>query len=149
MEAVIDFTWLILGLCSIAGGLFAVKIVTGHQDSRSKVLKAKLKDMEDYLLFQKKQTQIYKNKVSNSERPPQIEGDIGELDAILPDILGDFKHLAPKWLQPLLGNSDMQKWLMDYIGKNPEKAGELFGKIVKKATPKGISGSTDQQVAAL
>ena len=41
----------------------------------------------------------------------------------------------------------MQGWIMKYVQENPEKAGEMFGKIVKKTINKGKS--EDTQVAAL
>lgn len=116
----------------ISGFLAGTKMVLSYNASGSKISKAKMREMEDYTLYLKKQIQVYKNKASNMERGPEIEGEIDELDSVLPNIFAEFKEYAPKWLKPFLGNPDMQKWLLEYAQKNPEKVQGMIGKVMSK-----------------
>lgn len=73
----------------------------------------------------------YKNKASNMEKGPIVEGEIGELDAILPELVSGFESYAPKWLKPFLKNQETQKWIIKYATENPDKVSGWFGKLVK------------------
>lgn len=132
MNMEFDITPIVIILISIFGGLYITKIIISHQGSGSKYLKAKIKEMEEYADYQKKMIQHYKNKASNMEKPPAIEGNIDELGGILPDIVGQFADYLPRWAQPLLKDKESQKWILEYIEKNPDKAKEWFGRIVGK-----------------
>jgi len=46
------------------------------------------------------------------ERGPQIDGDINELDEILPNVVSEFADFAPKWLQPILKDTESQQWIL-------------------------------------
>ena len=84
----------------------------------------------------------YKNKASNMERGPSIEGEIGELDQILPELVSGFEQYAPKWLKPFLKNKDTQQWLIKYATDHPDKVSGWFGKMVKS------KGSKQEEQAA-
>jgi len=95
----------------------------------------------DYILELEDKVKHYKNKASNMERGPTIEGDVSELDAILPELIGGFENYAPKWLKPFLKDKNMQSWLVKYAQEHPETVSKYIGKMVK---PKG--GSTSETV---
>ena len=131
----IQFDWLVIGIISIALIVMSPRIANTFTLQSTKSQK-KLQNLDnEYIAELESQLKKYKNKASNMERGPQIQGEISELGQLLPELLGQFQHLAPKWIQPLLKDENMQKWLVDYVSKNPEKAGEFFGKIIKKQLP--------------
>jgi len=97
---------------------------------------------DDYIDELEDKVKHYKNKASNMERGPSVEGDIGELDAILPELIGSFESYAPKWLKPFLKDKNMQTWLIKYAGEHPETVSKYVGKMLK---PKG--GTAQEQPA--
>ncbi len=141
----LDLTPIIITIVASIGIIFTSKTLVSHFSTGSKYLKSKIKEMEEYTVYQKKMIQHYKNKASNMEKPPQIEGDIEELDGILPEIVGQFAEYLPKWAQPLLKDQNAQKWLLEYVSKNPEKAKEFFGKMVGKKIGKNKEENADNQ----
>ena len=128
----IDITAIAIAIIAVIGIVFAGKTILNHQNQGSKYTKSKIKEQDEYVLFLKKQIQVYKNKASNMQKPPQIDGDIDELGDILPDIVSQFSQYAPKWMQPFLRDENAQKWILDYVTKNPEAAKKWFGKMVGK-----------------
>jgi len=79
-----------------------------------------------------------KTKLSARERGPKIEGDVGQLSELLPELLGSFESFVPKWLKPIIANKDIQKTLINKIQEDPEKFGDLFTKLIgKKQTTDG------------
>ncbi len=73
-----------------------------------------------------------------------IEGSIDELGGIIPELIGQFGEYLPKWAQPLIKDENAQKWILDYVQKNPDKAKEFFGKMVGKKIDKKESTNYDQ-----
>lgn len=143
----IEITPIIIVIIASIGGYFISKVMLSHFSTGSKYLKGKMKEMEDYIAYQKKMIQHYKNKASNMERPPQIEGDIDELGGILPDLVGQFADYLPNWAQPLVKDPKTQQWLLEYVEKNPDKAKEWFGKLIGKKKG-GATGAvpTDEEI---
>ena len=135
MEFLISFEWLVIGIVSIVTICMTPKIATTLTTSSSKSQRKLQKLDEEYISELELRLKQYKNKANNMERGPQIQGEMSELGQLLPELLGQFGHMAPKWAQPLLKDENMQKWLAEYVTKNPEKAGEFFGKIIKKQLP--------------
>lgn len=133
----IDLTWIIISITGIIGALLGSKMVLNHQTTGSKYSRSKVKELEEYTEYLKKQMRVYKNKASNIDRGPSYEGNIEEIDSVIPNIVGEFADYAPKWLKPILKDKESQKWILDYIGKNPDKAKEWFGKLTKKSDIKG------------
>ena len=105
--------------------------------------------MEDYTAYQKKMIQHYKNRASNMEKPPLVEGSIDELSGIIPELIGQFGEYLPKWAQPLIKDENAQKWILDYVQKNPDKAKEFFGKMVGKKVSKDGQGQTDPEILSV
>lgn len=87
----------------------------------------------------------YKNKASNMERGPRIEGNIEELDTIMPNLVKEFAPFAPKWLKPFLGNEDMQKFIVDYATKHPDKVQGVVSKLIKKKGDKELESQPELQ----
>jgi len=79
-----------------------------------------------------------KHQLSARERGPKVDGDIGQLSELLPDLLGSFESFVPKWLKPIIANKDIQTTLIKKIQEEPEKFANLFGKLIgkKQATDK-------------
>ena len=128
----IDLTPIIITFTAIVGIVLTSKTLLTHFSSGSKYLKNKMKEMEDYTAYQKKMIQHYKNKASNMEKPPMVEGNVDDLGGILPELIGQFGEYLPKWAQPLIKDENAQKWILEYVQKNPEKAKSFFGKMVGK-----------------
>jgi hypothetical protein len=85
---------------------------------------------------------VYKNKANSIERAPHVEGDMGQLGELIPEIVGAFGDNVPKWAQGLLKDKEMLNFVMQQVKDNPDKAKEWFGKIVGKkqdATEQGDS----------
>ena len=128
----LDITAISISIIAVIGIVFASKTILNHQNQGSKYTKSKIKEQDEYVLFLRKQIQVYKNKASNMQKPPQIDGNIEELDGILPELVGQFSQYAPKWMQPFLQDENAQKWILDYVTKNPETAKKWFGKMIGK-----------------
>lgn len=99
---------------------------------------------EEYIEELEEACRHYKNKASNMERGPKVEGNLDDIKEIAPDLLKEFVPYAPKWLKPLLGNEAIQGSILEYVTKNPEKAGQLFSKFVKNK--KGGKSGDDEKV---
>ena len=128
----LDFTMIAIAAMVIVPSAMIARILMNKGETGVKYLRSQLKMQDELIAELESQCRKYKNKASNNERGPQIEGDLSELDTIIPNVVSEFGDYAPKWLRPLLKNPDAQKWILDYVGKNPDKASELFGKILKK-----------------
>ena len=113
----LDITAISISIIAVIGIVFASKTILNHQNQGSKYTKSKIKEQDEYVLFLRKQIQVYKNKASNMQKPPQIDGNIEELDGILPELVGQFSQYAPKWMQPFLQDENAQKWILDYFRK--------------------------------
>jgi hypothetical protein len=124
-------------------GIAITKILTNQRVKSQFVAQEIKKDYgeilksRDQLIEALKQDVLkYKNKASNMETGPRIEGELGELTNFLPDIVKEFEPYAPKWLKPILGNQDAQAWIVEYVSKHPEKLEEWFARFIKsKGTP--------------
>ena len=143
----IDFTSISIAVAVVIGGYFVTKLALNRQDSNKKVWKDKEKEMNEYIIFLKKQMQVYKNKASNMERGPELEGDLGELGSLIPNFIGEFSEYAPKWLKPFLKNQDIQAALITKVKENPEKFSDVFGKLIgKKGEKKESEESTSAEI---
>ena len=145
----VDLTPIIIAFVIVSGAILTSRALLTHFSSGSKYLKNKMREMEDYTAYQKKMIQHYKNKASNMEKPPMIEGSIDELGGIIPELIGQFGEYLPKWAQPLIKDENAQKWILDYVQKNPDKAKEFFGKMVGKKVNKDGQGQTDSETLSV
>jgi len=127
-----DFTAVSITIIAVIGMIFGSKTILNYQNQGSKYTKAKVKEQDEYVKYLKSQITIFKNKANNMERGPQIEGDINELDGILPNVVSEFADFAPKWLQPILKDNESQQWILKYVQEHPDVAKKWFSKIVGK-----------------
>lgn len=147
MDFVLSFEWLIIGIIAVTALITTPKIVQNMTLSSTKSQK-KLQQLDnEYIEELEHQLKKSKMQFNNAQKGPQVQGELSELGELLPEVLENFQGMAPNWLKPFLKNKDMQGWIMKYVQENPEKAGEMFGKIVKKTVNK--TKGEDTQVAAL
>jgi len=78
-----------------------------------------------------------KNAMNSRERGPKIEGELGDLQNLLPELLGSFDNFAPKWLKPFLRNKEIQSVIIEKVKNDPEKFVGLFSKIIGKKSKDG------------
>lgn len=115
----------------VIGGVIIARIVMNRPDQQSKYAKKTDKMRDEYIFELEDKVKHYKNKASNMERGPSIEGDLAELDEILPELIGGFENYAPKWLKPFLKDKNMQSWLIKYAQEHPDTVSKYIGKMVK------------------
>jgi len=89
-----------------------------------------------------------KTRLSARERGPKVEGDIGNLSELLPDLLSSFESFVPRWLKPIIANKDIQSTLIKKVQEEPEKFADLFSKLIgkKQATDGQISNTTQESL---
>jgi len=57
---------------------------------------------------------------------------MGDLDGVLPELLGQVEGILPKWASKFLkSNPDIVNTVVKYAKENPDKAKELIGRFVK------------------
>jgi hypothetical protein len=135
---------LIIAVCIvIIGGFVGLKWVK-YRALDANYVKQKVKVYEDLAEEYKQEMQHWKGKFNQSKQAPQIDGEIDELESILPNLFAEFSPHVPTWLKPLLNNKDVQTWLLKYVHEHPDKAGEWFGKIVRKSNNKSASNQVTQ-----
>ena len=140
----VDLTPIIVSVVAIVGIVMTSKIFLNHKGSGSKVLRDKIKEHEEYEKYLKKMNTVYKNKANSIERAPHVEGDMGQLGELIPEIVGAFGDNVPKWAQGLLKDKEMLNFVMTQVKNNPDKAKEWFGKIVgKKSNDEKTNGSDE------
>jgi len=127
-----DVTFIAIACIISVAGFLSVRVLTNTQTTGSKYLKLKLKELEDYSEYLKKQNRVYKSKIGSIERGPNLEGDINELSTVLPQLVSEFGDFVPKWLKPFINDPKMQEWILKYVQDNPDKAKDWFSRIVKK-----------------
>lgn len=131
---------IIAALC-VGGALGITKILRKSSDYELKLLKKQFKALEIYTSELEEDNKSLQNTMNRKERGPAIEGEPSELKTILPQLLGEFGHLAPKWMQPLLKNDGFSQWIAEYVEKHPDKAAAMFGKFFKgKEKPQQQNG---------
>lgn len=133
--------WLIIGVIGIATVITIPKIIQLNRLTSTKSQKKLQALDQEYIEELEYQLKKFKNKANSMENGPKVEGDISELATLLPNVIGEFSNYAPKWLKPILAQPDAQKWIIEYVEKNPEQASKLFSRIVK---PKGSAKGEEQ-----
>jgi hypothetical protein len=137
---------LIIALCMvIIGGFVGLKWVK-YRALDANYVKQKVKVYEDLAEEYKQEMYHWKGKFMQSKQVPQIDGSIDELESILPNLFTEFSPYVPTWLKPLLNNKDVQTWMIKYVHDNPDKAGEWFGKIIRKSNVNKESSNQNTQI---
>jgi len=76
------------------------------------------------------------------QKGPELS-EIGDLDGVIPELLGQVEGILPKWAGKFLkSNPDIVNSVIKYAKDNPDKAKELIGRFVK-IKPKAAAANVD------
>jgi len=122
------------------GGVLSARIMLNRPKKVDKYTKKLDASREIYIEELEDDLATAKHQLSARERGPKVEGEIGQLSELLPDLLGSFESFVPRWLKPIIANKEIQGTLIKKIQEEPEKFANLFGKLIgKKTTEQGSS----------
>jgi len=122
------------------GSVFSARILLNRPKKVDKYTRKLDASREIYIEELEDDLATAKHQLSARERGPKVEGDIGNLSELLPDLLGSFESFVPRWLKPIIANKDIQTTLIKKIQEEPEKFANLFGKLIGKKTIEQESG---------
>ena len=89
------------------------------------------KQQEDYIGEVERKNRSLQNKLNSMQKGPELS-EMGDLDGVLPELLGQVEGILPKWATKFLkSNPDIVNSVISYAKDNPDKAKELIGKFVK------------------
>ena len=89
------------------------------------------KQQEDYITEVERKNRSLQNKLNSMQKGPELS-EMGDLDGVLPELLGQVEGILPKWATKFLkSNPDIVNSVVSYAKENPDKAKELIGKFVK------------------
>jgi len=99
------------------------------------------KQQEDYITEVERKNRSLQNKLNSMQKGPELS-EMGDLDGVLPELLGQVEGILPKWATKFLkSNPDIVNSVIGYAKENPDKAKELISRFVK-IKPK--AGTADQ-----
>ena len=103
------------------------------------------KQQEDYIGEVERKNRSLQNKLNSMQKGPELS-EMGDLDGVLPELIGQLDGILPKWASKFIkGQPDLVKTVIEYAKSNPDKAKELIGKFVKvKPTTKSPSDAALQ-----
>ena len=101
------------------------------------------KQQEEYITEVERKNRSLQNKLNSMQKGPELS-EIGDLEGVLPDLLGQVENILPKWATKFLkSNPDLVNTVVNYAKENPDKAKDLIGKFVKiKPTSKAVSDAS-------
>jgi hypothetical protein len=89
------------------------------------------KQQEEYIHELEQGKRKLQNKLNSMQKGPELS-ELGDLDGVLPELLGQVENILPKWATKFLkGNPDLVNTVVNYAKENPDKAKELIGRFVK------------------
>ena len=89
------------------------------------------KQQEEYISEVERKNRSLQNKLNSMQKGPVIS-EMGDLDGVLPELVGQLDGSLPKWATKFLkSNPDIVNTVVEYAKSNPDKARELIGKFVK------------------
>jgi hypothetical protein len=89
------------------------------------------KQQEEYISEVERKNRSLQNKLNSMQKGPELS-EMGDLDGVLPELLGQVEGILPKWATKFLkSNPDIVNSVITYAKDNPDKAKELIGKFVK------------------
>ena len=89
------------------------------------------KQQEEYITEVERKNRSLQNKLNSMQKGPELS-EMGDLDGVLPELLGQVEGILPKWATKFLkSNPDIVQSVIGYAKENPEKAKDLIGKFVK------------------
>jgi len=126
------------------GAIIAAKIILNRPKSADKYQKKLDSSRERYIQELEDDLHDAKQTMNSRERGPKMEGDIGDLANLLPEVIGNFDSFAPKWLKPFLRNKEIQSVIIEKVKNDPEKFAGIFSKLInKKSKDEGGSVPSD------
>jgi len=129
----LDFlTILSITLPLSVGAIVASKIILNRPKSADKYRSKLDRSRELYIEELEDEIKTAKNSLNSRERGPRVEGDLGDLQNLLPELVGSFDNFAPKWLKPFLRNKEIQSVIIEKVKADPDKFVGLFSKIIGK-----------------
>ena len=98
------------------------------------------KQQEEYIGEVERKNRSLQNKLNSMQKGPELS-EMGDLDGVLPELVGQLDGILPKWATKFLkSNPDIVNTVVEYAKSNPDKAKELIGRFVK-IKPKAQSSS--------
>ena len=89
------------------------------------------KQQEEYITEVERKNRSLQNKLNSMQKGPEIS-EMGDLEGVLPELVGQLDGILPKWATKFLkSNPDIVNSVVSYAKENPDKAKELIGKFVK------------------
>ena len=89
------------------------------------------KQQEDYIGEVERKNRSLQNKLNSMQKGPELS-EMGDLEGVLPELVGQLDGILPKWATKFLkSNPDIVNTVVEYAKSNPDKAKELIGKFVK------------------
>jgi len=112
-------------------GVLIAKIYLKNATLDPKITQKLKKHQEEYIAMVEKKNLSLKNKLNSMQKGPQLS-EIGDIEGVLPELLGQVESILPKWATKLIkSNPDIVNSVIKYAKDNPDKAKELIGKFVK------------------
>ena len=146
MEAFAPFltviaTVLPLSVCAV----FVARIWRKNAALDPKITNKLRKQQEDYIGEVERKNRSLQNKLNSMQKGPELS-ELGDLDGVLPELIGQLDGILPKWATKFIkGQPDLINTVIEYAKSNPDKAKELIGRFVKiKPTTKSVSDDSVQ-----
>ena len=101
------------------------------------------KQQEEYITEVERKNRSLQNKLNSMQKGPVL-AETGDLDSVLPELLGQLDGVLPKWATKFIkGQPDLVNSVIEYAKEHPEKVKEYIGKYIKiKPTTKGATDAT-------
>jgi len=89
------------------------------------------KQQDEYVAEVERKNRSLQGKLNSMQKGPVIS-EMGDLEGVLPELVGQLDGILPKWATKFLkSNPDIVNTVVEYAKSNPDKAKELIGKFVK------------------
>jgi len=123
-------------------GVFVAKIWRANAILDPKITKKLDSHRQQYTEQLEKEKRSLQNKLNAMQKGPELS-QMGDLDGVLPELLGQVEGILPKWASKFLkSNPDIVNTVVKYAKENPDKAKELIGRFVK-IRPQAKTASDD------
>ena len=112
-------------------GVLVAKLWRKNADLDPKITHKLRKQQEEYIAELEHKVRQKQNKLNAMQKGPELS-EMGDLDGVLPELLGQVEGILPKWASKFLkSNPDIVNTVVKYAKENPDKAKELIGRFVK------------------
>ena len=96
------------------------------------------KQQDEYVAEVERKNRSLQGKLNSMQKGPELS-EMGDLDGVLPELIGQLDGILPKWATKFIkGQPDLINTVIEYAKSNPDKAKELIGRFVK-IKPKAAS----------